>query len=89
MIALSAGIALLIGWYRGFTRSGLELAAAAFAVVLAVQTVGLVLTSRETGSHYWLTVGAVAAGWVVSVFVGSVARSYLRPVGGAPRRRAR
>ena len=92
VIALSAGIALLIGWYRGFTRSGLELAAAAFAVVLAVQTVGLVLTSRETGSHYWLTVGAVAVGWVLCVYVGSVARSYLRPVSAPreePRRRPR
>ena len=79
MIALTSGIALLVGWYRGFTRSGLELAAAAFAVVLAVQTVGLVLTSREAGSHYWLTVALVAAGWVVCVWIGSVARASLRP----------
>lgn len=77
MIALTAGIALLIGWYRGFTRGGLELAAAAFAVVLAVQTVGLVLTSREAGTGYWLTVAFVAAGWVVCVWIGARARRLL------------
>jgi len=86
VIALTSGIALLIGWYRGFTRGALEWAAAAFAVVLALQTVGLVLTSRETGPHYWLTVALVAMGWVACVFIGSVARSTLRPaVSSAPR----
>jgi hypothetical protein len=78
VIALTAGLALLIGWYRGFSRGALELAAAAFAVVLAIQTVGLVVTSRETGSHYWLAVALVAVGWVACVYVGSVARSRLR-----------
>ena len=78
MIALSAGLALLIGWYRGFTLRALELAAAAFAVVLAIQTMGLALTSRETGSHYWLTIAVVAAGWVACVWAGSVARTALR-----------
>jgi len=85
VIALTAGIALLIGWYRGFSRRSLELAAAAFGVVLAAQTVGLVLTSREVGSHYWLTVALVAAGWALCVFLGSLARSYLRPVRHVPR----
>jgi uncharacterized membrane protein YfcA len=79
VIALTSGIALLIGWYRGFTRSALELAAAGFAVVLAVQTVGLVLASREAGTDYWLTVGLVAAGWVVCVWIGARARRLLTP----------
>ena len=34
VIALTAGIALMIGWYRGFNLRSLELAAAAFSVVL-------------------------------------------------------
>jgi uncharacterized membrane protein required for colicin V production len=79
VIALTSGFALLIGWYRGFNRRSLELAAAAFAVVLALQTLGLVLTSRETGSHYWLTVTLVALGWVAAVWVGNRARAALRP----------
>jgi uncharacterized membrane protein YfcA len=79
VIALTSFVPLLIGWYRGFTRSALELTAAAFAVVLAVQTVGLVLTSRETGEHYWLTIGIVAAGWVVCAWIGSRARRLLSP----------
>jgi uncharacterized membrane protein YfcA len=79
VIALTSFIPLLIGWLRGFTRSGLELTAAAFAVVLAVQTVGLVLTSRETGEHYWLTVAIVAVGWFVCVWIGSRARQMLSP----------
>jgi hypothetical protein len=77
VIALTSGIALLIGWYRGFTRSGLELAATAFVVVLALQTIGLVLTSREAGTGYWVTVGLVAAGWVVCVWIGARARRLL------------
>ena len=79
VIALASFIPLLIGWYRGFTRSGLELTAAAFVVVLAAQTVGLVLTSRETGEHYWLTVVLVAAGWFVCVWIGGRARQLLSP----------
>ena len=77
MIALAAGLALLIGWYRGFSLRSLELAAAAFAVVLAAQTVGLILTGGETGTHYWPIVGIVAAGWIVCVWVGSRARRIL------------
>ena len=77
MIALSSGLALLIGWYRGFNRPSLELAAAAFVVVLVLQTLGLALTGRETGSHYWLTVIGVAAGWAAAVWVGSRARRML------------
>ena len=77
MIALTSSIALLIGWYRGFGRGSLELAAAAFAVVLAVQTVGLVLTSREAGDRYWGTVAVVAVGWVVCVWIGARARRML------------
>lgn len=34
MIALAAGLALIIGWYRDFNLRSLELAAATFAVVL-------------------------------------------------------
>ena len=77
MIALAAGLALLIGWYRGFGLRSLELTAAVFAVVLAAQTVGLILTGGETGAHYWPIVGIVAAGWVVCVWVGSRARRIL------------
>jgi len=77
VIALAAGLALLIGWYRGFSLRSLELAAAAFAVVLAAQTVGLILTGGETGAHYWPIVGIVAAGWVACVWVGSRARRIL------------
>ena len=79
VIALASGIALLIGWYRGFNRRSLELAAAAFVVVLAVQTVGLIVTSRDTGSHYWLVIALVAVGWAVAVWIGSRARVMLRP----------
>jgi ABC-type transport system involved in cytochrome c biogenesis permease subunit len=79
VIALASGLALLIGWYRGFNRRSLELAAAAFAVVLAVQTVGLIVTSRETGRHYWLVIALVAVGWTGAVWVGSRARMVLRP----------
>jgi hypothetical protein len=79
VIALASGIALVIGWYRGFNRRSLELAGAAFAIVLALQTLGLVLTSRETGQHYWLTIALVAAGWVVALWVASLARRLLRP----------
>jgi hypothetical protein len=78
VIALTACLALLIGWYRGFTLRGLELAAATFAVVLAIQTVGLVVTSREIGQHYWLTVVLVALGWVFCVWAGAFARGALR-----------
>lgn len=74
VIAISAGLALVIGWYRGFTWSSLEFAAAAFVVVLAIQTLGLALTSGETGPHYWLTVALVAGGWVACVWIGSQAR---------------
>jgi hypothetical protein len=77
VIALSAGFALLIGWYRGCNRRSLELAAAVFAVVLAAQTLGLVLTGREPGAHYWPTVAAVAAGWIACVWVASRARRSL------------
>lgn len=35
VIALAAGLALLIGWYRGFNVRSLELTAAVFVVVLA------------------------------------------------------
>jgi uncharacterized membrane protein YfcA len=79
VIALTSGVALVIGWYRGFTRSSLELAAASFAVVLAVQTVGLVLTSRQADGRYWITVALVAAGWVLCVWIGSRARRTLSP----------
>jgi ABC-type transport system involved in cytochrome c biogenesis permease subunit len=79
VIAIASGLALLIGWYRGFTLRALELAGAAFVVVLAIQTLGLVFTSREAGTGYWVTVVLIAAGWVAAVFVGSVARRVLRP----------
>jgi uncharacterized membrane protein YfcA len=77
VIALAAGLALLIGWYRGFSLRSLELTAAVFAVVLAAQTVGLILTGGEVGAHYWPIVGLVAAGWVVCVWAGSRARRIL------------
>jgi uncharacterized membrane protein YfcA len=79
VIALAAGLALLIGWYRGFTLRSLELAAATFVVVLAVQTLGLALTSREAGPRYWPTIVLVALGWVACVWIGSRARRALRP----------
>lgn len=79
MIALASCIALLIGWYRGFTLKSLELTAAAFVVVLAVQTIGLVVTGRDTAQHYWVTVVLIACGWVAALFVGSFARRRLRP----------
>ena len=79
MIALVSFVPLLIGWYRGFSRGSLELAAAAFAVVLAIQTVGLVLTSREASDRYWVTIALVAAGWVACVWIGSRARRILSP----------
>jgi hypothetical protein len=79
VIALASGIALIIGWYRGFTLKSLELAAAAFAVVLAVQTIGLVATGRDTATNYWLVVALVAVGWIAALFAGSVARRKLRP----------
>ena len=64
VIALTAGIALLIGWYRGFSIESLELAAAVFVVILAFQIVVLVLIRGEVGPDYWLVAGAVAAaGW--------------------------
>ena len=74
MIALAAGLALLIGWYSSFTMRALELTAVAFAVVLAAQTVGLIVTGGDIGSRYWPTVGAVALGWVACVWIGSRAR---------------
>ncbi len=74
MIALAAGLALLIGWYRGFNVRSLELTAAAFALVLAVQTVGLILTGGEAGPSYWPSVAIIAAGWVVCVGIGGGAR---------------
>ena len=77
VIALAAGLALLIGWSRGFNLRSLELTAAVFAVVLAAQTVGLILTGGETGVHYWPIVGIVAAGWVACVGVGSRVRPLL------------
>ena len=78
MIALTAGIALLIGWYRGFSIKSLELAAAVFVVILAFQIVVLVLIRGEVGPDYWLVAGAVAAGWVACVWVGSRARGILQ-----------
>lgn len=77
VIALAAGLAVIIGWYRGFNLRSLELAAATFAVVLAAQTVGLILTGGETGPYYWPIVGAVAAGWVACVWIGSRVRPLL------------
>ena len=49
VIALTAGIALLIGWYRGFNVRSLELAAAVFVVILAFQIVVLVLIGGDVG----------------------------------------
>ena len=77
MIALTAGIALLIGWYRGFSIRSLELAAAVFVVILAFQIVVLVVIGGDMGSQYWLIAGAVAAGWVACVWIGSRARGIL------------
>ena len=77
VIALTSGLALVIGWYRGFSWSSLEFAAAAFVVVLAIQTLGLVLTARETGPTYWLSVALVAGGWVACVWIGARARRVL------------
>jgi uncharacterized membrane protein YfcA len=78
VIALTAGIALMIGWYRGFNLRSLELAAAAFSVVLLVQLAGLVLIRGDLGSNYWPTVAAVAVGWLVCIWVGSRARHVLQ-----------
>jgi len=77
VIALTAGIALLIGWYRGFSMRSLELAAAVFVVILAFQVVVLVLIDGDTGSGFWLIAGAVAMGWVACIWVGSRARGAL------------
>ncbi len=77
MIAIAACLALLIGWYRGFSLRSLELAAAAFVIVLALQTLGLVVTGREPGAYYWPTIAVVAVGWVAAVWAGSVARRRL------------
>ena len=77
VIALTAGIALLIGWYRGFSVRSLELAAAVFVVILAFQVVVLVLIGGDVGSRYWVIAGAVALGWVACVWVGSRARGIL------------
>jgi uncharacterized membrane protein YfcA len=77
VIALAAGLALLIGWYRGFGLRSLELAAAVFAIVLAAQTLGLVVIGGEAGPHYWPIVGVVAAGWIACVWIGSRARRLL------------
>ena len=79
MIALAAGIAVLIGWYRGFNRRSLELTAMAFALVLAAQTVGLIVTGGETSQFYWPTVGIIAVGWVACLWVGSRVRRARRP----------
>ena len=78
VIALAAGLALLIGWYRGFNVRSLELTATAFAVVLAAQTVGLILTGGDVGPRYWPTVGIIAVGWVGCLWIGSRARSARR-----------
>lgn len=77
MIALTAGIALLIGWYRGFSLRSLELAAAVFVVILAFQIVVLVVIDGNVGSQYWLIAGAVALGWVACVWLGNRARRAL------------
>jgi hypothetical protein len=77
VIALTAGIALLIGWYRGFSIQSLELAAAVFAVILAFQIIVLVVSGGDVGSNDWLIAGAVAVGWVAWVWVGSRARGIL------------
>jgi hypothetical protein len=77
VIALTAGIALLIGWYRGFNLRSLELAAAVFVVVLAFQVVVLIVIGGDVGSNYLLIAGLVAAGWVACVWVGSRARGVI------------
>ena len=77
MIALSAGIALLIGWYRGFSIRSLELAAAVFVVILAFQIIVLIVIDGDVGSSYWLIAAAVAVGWVACVWLGSRARRLL------------
>ena len=77
MIALTAGIALLIGWYRGFNLHSLELAAAVFVVILAFQVVVLVVIGGDVGPNYLLIAGLVAAGWVACVWVGSRARGII------------
>ena len=77
VIALTAGIALLIGWYRGFNARSLELAAAVFSVVLLVQIAGLLLIGGDLGGNYWPIVAAVAVGWLVCIWVGSRARRVL------------
>lgn len=76
MIALAAGIALAIGWRYGLTRRAFELAAATFVIVLAVQTIGLVVTGRAVGGSYWPTVAIVAAGWAGCIWVGDRARRF-------------
>jgi uncharacterized membrane protein YfcA len=81
VIALAAGIALVLGWRYGVTRRAYELAATAFAAVLAAQTVGLVLTGRSIGAGYWPTVVAVAIGWAVCVWLGHWARRIIMPRG--------
>jgi len=77
VIALAAGIALVIGWRYGVTKRAFELAATAFAVVLAAQTVGLVLTGRSVSGSYWPTVAVVAAGWAACVWLGDRGRRFL------------
>jgi hypothetical protein len=79
VIALAAGIALAIGWRYGVTRRALELAAAAFAAVLAAQTVGLLVTGRSVGGGYWPTVAAVAVGWLACIWLGNWARGFVFP----------
>jgi hypothetical protein len=78
VIALASGLALLIGWRYGFSRRSLELASATFAVVLALQTIGLVLSGGEATGSYWAIVAVIAAAWVACVFVGDRARRLLR-----------
>jgi hypothetical protein len=78
VIALTSGIALLIGWYRGFTLRSLEFAAAAVVGVLAIQTLGIVVTSRDQSDRYWLTVALIGVGWVACVWIGSRARRFVR-----------
>ena len=78
VIALTAGIALLIGWYRGFNARSLELAAAVFSVVLLVQVAGLLLLGGDLGGNYWPIVAAVAVGWLACIWVGSRARRVLQ-----------
>jgi hypothetical protein len=75
MIALAAGLALLIGWYRGFNLRSVELTAAVFAVVLAAQTIGLIIRGGEAGPRYWPIVGIVAVAWVACVWIGSRVRA--------------